>query len=53
MLAEGRLAAPEPSDHPAQVLAAYLLLALRHEVLAHLCHFGRPLRPKTPHFGGS
>jgi cobalamin biosynthesis protein CobT len=33
MLAEGRLAAPEPSEHPAQVLAAYLLLALRHEVL--------------------
>jgi cobaltochelatase CobT len=33
MLAEGRLAAPEPSNHPAQVLAAYLLLALRHEVL--------------------
>ena len=33
MLAEGRLSAPEPSDHPAQVLAAYLLLALRHEVL--------------------
>ena len=33
MLAEGRLAAPAPSDHPAQVLAAYLLLALRHEVL--------------------
>jgi cobaltochelatase CobT len=33
MLAEGRLSAPEPTDHPAQVLAAYLLLALRHEVL--------------------
>jgi cobalamin biosynthesis protein CobT len=33
MLAEGRMAAPAPSDHPAQVLAAYLLLALRHEVL--------------------
>jgi cobaltochelatase CobT len=33
MLAEGRLAAPAPTDHPAQVLAAYLLLALRHEVL--------------------
>jgi cobaltochelatase CobT len=33
MLAQGRLSAPEPSDHPAQVLAAYLLLALRHEVL--------------------
>ncbi len=33
MLAEGRLSAPEPGDHPAQVLAAYLLLALRREVL--------------------
>jgi cobalamin biosynthesis protein CobT len=33
MLAEGRMSAPEPGDHPAQVLAAYLLLALRHEVL--------------------
>ena len=33
MLAEGRLSAPAPSEHPAQVLAAYLLLALRHEVL--------------------
>jgi len=33
MLAEGRMAAPAPTDHPAQVLAAYLLLALRHEVL--------------------
>ena len=33
MLAEGRMSAPEPSDHPAQVLAAYLLLTLRHEVL--------------------
>ncbi len=33
MLAEGRLSAPEPSDHPGQVLAAYLLLALRHEIL--------------------
>jgi len=33
MLAEGRMSAPEPSDHPAQVLAAYLLLSLRHEVL--------------------
>jgi cobalamin biosynthesis protein CobT len=33
MLAEGRMAAPETTDHPAQVLAGYLLLALRHEVL--------------------
>jgi cobaltochelatase CobT len=33
MLVEGRMAAPAPTDHPAQVLAAYLLLALRHEVL--------------------
>ena len=33
MLTEGRMSAPQPSDHPAQVLAAYLLLALRHEVL--------------------
>ena len=33
MLAEGRMSAPAPGDHPAQVLAAYLLLALRHEVL--------------------
>ena len=33
MLAEGRLSAPAPTDHPAQVLAAYLLLALRREVL--------------------
>ena len=33
MLAEDRMAAPAPTDHPAQVLAAYLLLALRHEVL--------------------
>ncbi len=33
LLAEGRLAAPQPSDHPAQVLAGYVLLALRHEVL--------------------
>jgi cobaltochelatase CobT len=27
------MSAPQPSDHPAQVLAAYLLLSLRHEVL--------------------
>jgi cobaltochelatase CobT len=33
MLAEGQMSAPKPTDHPAQVLAAYLLLALRHEVL--------------------
>ena len=33
MLAEGRIAAPEPTDHPTRVLAGYLLLALRHEVL--------------------
>ena len=33
MLAEGRLLAPEPTDHAAQVLAGYLLLALRQEVL--------------------
>ncbi|MGB0713213.1 MAG: VWA domain-containing protein [Gammaproteobacteria bacterium] len=33
MLTEGRMSAPQPSDQPAQVLAAYLLLALRHEVL--------------------
>jgi hypothetical protein len=33
MLAECRMSAPEPGDHPAQVLAAYLLLTLRHEVL--------------------
>jgi cobaltochelatase CobT len=33
MLAEGRMSAPQPTDHPAQVLAAYLLLALRQEVL--------------------
>jgi len=33
MLAEGRMSSPEPTDHPAQVLAAYLLLALRNEVL--------------------
>jgi len=33
MLAEGRMSAPKPSDHPAQVLAGYLLLALRHAVL--------------------
>lgn len=33
MLAEGRMSAPQPTDHPAQVLAAYLLLTLRHEVL--------------------
>jgi cobaltochelatase CobT len=33
MLGEGRLSAPESTDHPAQVLAAYLLLALRQEVL--------------------
>jgi cobalamin biosynthesis protein CobT len=33
MLDEGRMSAPEPGDHPAQVLAAYLLLALRREVL--------------------
>ncbi len=33
LLAEGRLAAPQPSDHPAHVLAGYVLLALRHEVL--------------------
>ena len=33
LLAEGRMSAPEPGDHPAQVLASYLLLALRHEVL--------------------
>ena len=33
MLAEGRMSAPVPNDHPAQVLAAYLLLTLRHEVL--------------------
>ena len=33
MLAEGRMSAPKATDHPAQVLAAYLLLALRHEVL--------------------
>ena len=28
MLAEGRMAAPDPKEHPAQVLAAYLLLTL-------------------------
>jgi cobalamin biosynthesis protein CobT len=33
LLAEGRMSAPESTDHPAQVLAAYLLLTLRHEVL--------------------
>jgi uncharacterized protein YegL len=33
ILAEGRLAAPQPGDHPAQVLAGYVLLTLRHEVL--------------------
>jgi hypothetical protein len=33
LLAEGRLSAPAPSDHPAQVLTGYLLLALRHTVL--------------------
>jgi hypothetical protein len=33
ILAEGRMSAPVPNDHPAQVLAAYLLLTLRHEVL--------------------
>jgi len=33
LLAEGRMSAPNTSDHPAQVLASYLLLALRHEVL--------------------
>jgi len=33
LLAEGRMSAPEPGAHPAQVLAGYLLLALRHEVL--------------------
>jgi len=33
MLVEGRMSAPQPTDHPAQVLAAYLLLALRNEVL--------------------
>jgi hypothetical protein len=27
LLAEGRMSAPEPGDHPAQVLAGYLLLA--------------------------
>ncbi|MBK1699948.1 VWA domain-containing protein [Thiococcus pfennigii] len=33
LLAEGRLSAPQPGDHPAQVLTGYLLLALRHAVL--------------------
>jgi hypothetical protein len=33
LLAEGRLAAPAPTDHPAQVLAGYVLLTLRHAVL--------------------
>ena len=33
LLAEGRMSAPEPGDHPAQVLAGDLLLVLRHEVL--------------------
>jgi cobaltochelatase CobT len=33
MLAEGRMSAPKTTDHPAQMLAAYLLLSLRHKVL--------------------
>jgi hypothetical protein len=47
MLAEGRMSSPEPTDHPAQVLAAYLLLALRHDVLNQTVH----LRVRVHAFG--